>query len=213
LISSNPKNLCHDYSADKAYCYCENKCEPCYNEKDHIKDNKQLIFVPIRENSRSLGCSKSYYNGLQFQNALIVEKFQQTELNNERRSLHWRFSGSELSNRDLMPRLCMQLKHHNDLGGLLNLRIVLNDFHFVASSLLFNEKPKYKLRLYTYGYVRTQALSPKNLHSINTTLVHEEKVPITGDQVLEIMNLHHGKYIIEVKIYVHFLNDKINERF
>lgn len=118
-----------------------------------------------------------------------------------RRNLNLDESSYTLSNRDFLPRLCIDFKY-GEAKGFFKLKILFNDYRLVAESSLLNAT-FYRLNLYEYNYV------DKNIHQ----KVYDKKFlfkldvrpvafidPINSKQIVEIEDLKFGKYFLELQV-------------
>ena len=99
-----------------------------------------------------------------------------------------------------MPRLCFSIeKGWNKF--YFNLKIIFNDYQTTGMSSLF-EKTVYKYTLYTFKYKKgpsfNQSISMNDLFKIDAEVLVNETRPIKSTNVIEIKNLVHGKYLLEV---------------
>lgn len=104
-----------------------------------------------------------------------------------------------ISNRDNLPRLCLNIE--NGIGfGFFNIKIIFNDYLKTAQSSLIKDT-KYELKLYNcvfkekHTFYKSYGL--KDLFQVSSNLIVSQNA-IDVNQMIEIKNLKQGKYLIEV---------------
>lgn len=106
-----------------------------------------------------------------------------------------------ISNRDFLPRLCIDFKY-GEAKGFYKLKILFNDFRRVAESSVLNTT-YYRLNLYEYNYVdkniHKKAYDKKYLFRLDVKPIAFID-PISSKQLVEITNLKKGKYFLELQV-------------
>ncbi|CAF0748041.1 unnamed protein product [Brachionus calyciflorus] len=208
-ILNNPteKNTCLNESIDSTpYCSCDDTCQECYKPEK----NKVVNYVPVnfdlsqtnedrKKTKKSKHCSDPFFNSFSFENTPMAKIFQNVNLSSMRRNFSISNSTRFISNRNFIPRLCINFRH-GEAKGLYNLKIVFNDFHRVGESTLINET-KYTINIHEYTYF------DKNIHQKDRNkkdLFKLKVVPITTidmispRQTIEINKMKFGKYFMEL---------------
>jgi hypothetical protein len=100
-----------------------------------------------------------------------------------------------LSNREFMPRLCLNVKT-TGVDQAYDVKIIFNDIHHVAHSTLLGTPAKYILNLYSYKDPN------KSIYDlpIQSKLIFSASSPLSLSDSITITNLKQQKYLIEVNL-------------
>ncbi|RNA38160.1 hypothetical protein BpHYR1_024602 [Brachionus plicatilis] len=210
LNEPSEKNVCFNESADShKYCkcnQCKDKCTECYKIPKQENKNQVINYVPLNHDGlvkikRSKHCSDYPFNLFNFDNNKMAFNFQNQDLSSVRKTSSLDESSYMLSNRDFLPRLCIDFKY-GEAKGFFKLNILFNDYRRVAESNVLNST-HYRFNLYEYSYVdkeiHKKAYGKKFLFRLDVRPIAFID-PISSKQLVEIKHLKKGKYFLELQV-------------
>lgn len=103
-------------------------------------------------------------------------------------------------NREFLPRLCFNINNAKS-SYYFDVNIIFHDYYQTGMNSLLNTTT-YEFSLYTYEYSESSTyydnLRSDDLFKVISKLVLKEKTQLQLNDQIEIKNLIHSKYILEV---------------